>query len=121
MISPRPSYFRSFEAGEATIVKDVTTDPRTRHFAHNINYSASAPSSSIPALNEKQWEATLTVDHAQARDWRPDEAQLMRDICSASPVSLQTGADRRRRCGKARSGPGEPWQSRWWRASVNAI
>jgi signal transduction histidine kinase len=31
-------------------------------------------------MNEKRWEASLTVNHPQARDWRPDEAQLMRDI-----------------------------------------
>src|SRR5262249_57589499 len=68
------------KAGRATVVKDVMNDPRMRDFTSKYESLGVGAFISIPALNEKQWEANLTVDHPHARDWRPDETQLMRDI-----------------------------------------
>ena len=75
-----PECLDEFEAGRATIVKDVMNDPRMRDFAAKYRSLGVGAFISIPALNERQWEANLTVDHPQARDWRPDETQLIRDI-----------------------------------------
>src|SRR5262247_3434124 len=75
-----PECLDEFEAGRATVVKDVMNDPRIRDFASKYRSLGIGAFISIPALNEKQWEANLTVDHPHARDWRPDETQLMRDI-----------------------------------------
>src|SRR5262245_43251657 len=75
-----PECLDEFEAGRATVVKDVMNDPRIRDFASKYRSLGIGAFISIPALNEKQWEANLTVDHPRARDWRPDETQLMRDI-----------------------------------------
>ncbi|HEV2663848.1 MAG TPA: PAS domain S-box protein, partial [Blastocatellia bacterium] len=75
-----PECLDEFEAGRATVVKDVMNDPRIRDFASKYKSLGVGAFISIPALNERQWEANLTVDHPQARDWRPDETQLMRDI-----------------------------------------
>ena len=75
-----PECLVEFEAGRATIVKDVMNDPRIRGFAAKYRSIGVGAFISIPALNERQWEANLTVDNSQARDWRPDETQLMRDI-----------------------------------------
>src|SRR5262245_42688406 len=71
-----------FKAGRATVVKDVMNDPRIRDFASKYKSLGVGAFISIPALNERQWEANLTVDHPQAREWRPDETQLMRDIAA---------------------------------------
>jgi PAS domain S-box-containing protein len=75
-----PECLDEFEAGRATMVKDVMNDPRMRDFTSKYESLGVGAFISIPALNEKQWEANLTVDHPHARDWRPDETQLMRDI-----------------------------------------
>src|SRR5262245_37569825 len=75
-----PECLDEFNAGRATVVKDVMNDPRMRDFASKYESLGIGAFISIPALNEKQWEANLTVDHPHARDWRPDETQLMRDI-----------------------------------------
>jgi PAS domain S-box-containing protein len=75
-----PECLDEFVAGRATVVKDVMNDPRIRDFASKYKSIGVGAFISIPALNDRQWEANLTVDHPQARDWRPDETQLMRDI-----------------------------------------
>jgi PAS domain S-box-containing protein len=75
-----PECLDEFKAGRATVVKDVMNDPRMRDFTSKYESLGVGAFISIPALNEKQWEANLTVDHPHARDWRPDETQLMRDI-----------------------------------------
>jgi PAS domain S-box-containing protein len=77
-----PECLDEFEAGRATVVKDVMNDPRMRDFTSKYESLGVGAFISIPALNERQWEANLTVDHPQARDWRPDETQLMRDIAA---------------------------------------
>ena len=83
---------RQLETGEAVIVNDVTTDPRTRDFAHNYEPLGVGAFIVVPYLNEKRWETTLTVDQPQARNWRPDEVQLMRDVS----VRLRLAVDRAR-------------------------
>src|SRR5262245_7597694 len=80
---------RALESGETVIVNDVTTDPRTRDFARNYEPLGVGAFIVVPSLHEKQWETTLTVDQPQARDWRPDEAQLMRDVCVRLRLTLQ--------------------------------
>jgi PAS domain S-box-containing protein len=75
-----PEFRENLEAGQAAIVNDVMTDPRTRDFASKYESLGVGAFISIPALNENQLEASLTVNYSQARDWRPDETQLMRDI-----------------------------------------
>jgi PAS domain S-box-containing protein len=77
-----PEFREELEAGQATVVNDVMTDPRTRDFASKYKSFGVGAFISIPALNEKQWEATLNINHPHARDWRPDETQLMRDIAA---------------------------------------
>src|SRR5215813_3582162 len=75
-----PEFREMLEAGHAAIVNDVMTDPRTRDFAAKYEAFGVGAFITIPALNERQWEASLNVNHPQARDWRPDETQLMRDM-----------------------------------------
>jgi PAS domain S-box-containing protein len=76
-----PKLKKALETGEALVVNNVTTDPRTLDFASKYESLGVGALITVPSLNEKQWETTLTVDQPQARDWRPDEIQLMRDIC----------------------------------------
>src|SRR5262249_34445075 len=83
-----PELQRTLEAGETVIVNDVTTDSRTRDFAHNYEPLGVGAFIVVPSRHEKQWETTLTVDQPQARDWRPDEAQLMRDVCVRLRLAL---------------------------------
>ncbi|HEV2668984.1 MAG TPA: ATP-binding protein, partial [Blastocatellia bacterium] len=80
---------RALESGETVIVNDVTTDPRTRDFSHKYEPLGVAAFIIVPSLHEKQWETTLAVDQPQARDWRPDEAQLMRDVCVRLRLALE--------------------------------
>src|SRR5262249_19242224 len=84
-----PELHRQLETGETVIINDVTTDPRTRDFAYNYEPLGVGAFIIVPSLNEKQWDTTLTVDQPQARDWRPDEARLMRDVCVRLRLALQ--------------------------------
>src|SRR5262245_7206283 len=83
-----PELQRALETGDAVIVNNVKTDPRTRDFAHNYEPLGVGAFIVVPSLHEKQWETSLTVDQPQARDWRPDEAQLMRDVCLRLRLAL---------------------------------
>src|SRR5262245_52971321 len=76
-----PELQRALENGEVAIVNDVKTDPRTRDFATNYEPFGVGAFIVVPSLHDKQWETTLSVDQPQARDWRTEEAQLMRDVC----------------------------------------
>ncbi|HMF44341.1 MAG TPA: PAS domain S-box protein [Polyangia bacterium] len=69
-------------AGEAAIIEDVTTDPRTQPLAATHEALGARASASVPILQEKQWRATLTVVAPHARRWRADEVQLVRDVAA---------------------------------------
>ena len=73
-------------------IKDVSADPRTRNFATAYELIGIGAIALIPLLNEKQWEATLCVNHRHTWDWRSDELQLMRDVAAR----LWSGAKRAR-------------------------
>src|SRR5262245_34890963 len=75
-----PEFRHALEAGQAAVVNDVRTDPRTHDFASEYESFGVGAFVTIPALNEKRWEASLNINHPHARDWRPDETQLVRDI-----------------------------------------
>jgi PAS domain S-box-containing protein len=75
-----PELRGALESGQAVIVKDAMTDPRTRDFASRFRSLGVGAFISVPVLDEKRWESSLTVNYWQARDWRPAEAQLIRDI-----------------------------------------
>jgi len=77
-----PAFRKAMESGEAAIVEDARTDPRTRAFASAYEAMAGLASLSVPIVHEKRWRATLTVVHAQARRWRADEVQLARDVAA---------------------------------------
>src|SRR5262249_28632089 len=87
-----PEFQRAVETGEAAIVNNVKTDPRSGDFAHNYEPLGVGAFIIVPSLHEKRWETTLAVDQPQARDWRPDEARLMRDVC----VRLRLAVNRAR-------------------------
>src|SRR5262245_12414071 len=75
-----PEFREMLGAGQAAVINDVMTDPRTRDCAAEYKAFGVGAFVTIPALNERQWEASLNVNHPRARDWRPDETQLVRDI-----------------------------------------
>src|SRR5262249_2737677 len=58
-----PESREELKAGQATVVNDVMTDPRTCDFASKYKSFGVGAFISIPALNEKQWEATLNINH----------------------------------------------------------
>src|SRR5262249_6303299 len=77
-----PECLDEFHAGRAAVVTGERTDLRMRDSDSQDKPLGVVAFISIPALNEKQWEANLTVDHPHGREWRPDETQLMRDIAA---------------------------------------
>jgi two-component system CheB/CheR fusion protein len=72
----------AIEAGQTIIINNVTTDPRTSDFVARYEPFGIGALTCVPILNEKRWEATLSVAHSQARDWRPDELQLTREVAA---------------------------------------
>src|SRR5262249_12879698 len=83
-----PELQRALETGEVAIVNDVKTNRRSGAFAYKYGPSGVGAFIVVPSLHENQWEITLAVDQPQARDWRPEEAQLMRDVCMRLRLAL---------------------------------
>jgi PAS domain S-box-containing protein len=77
-----PELRKELEVGAAVAVNDVETDPRTRYFAFRYKPLCIGAFASASMLSEKRWEASLSVHHLQAHDWRPDELQLLRDVAA---------------------------------------
>src|SRR5215510_6687255 len=77
-----PELRKKLEVGAAVAVNDVETDPRTRFFAFRYEPLCIGAFASASMLREKRWEASLSVHHLQAHDWRPDELQLLRDVAA---------------------------------------
>jgi two-component system CheB/CheR fusion protein len=77
-----PELRKKLEVGEAVAVNDVETDPRTRYFVFRYDPLCIGAFASASMLSEKRWEASLSVHHLQAHDWRPDELQLLRDVAA---------------------------------------
>ncbi|HEU0179969.1 MAG TPA: PAS domain S-box protein [Blastocatellia bacterium] len=77
-----PEFREEFENGRPVVVNDVTTDPRMRDIAANYEPFGIGAFISLPLLGETRWKATLSVNHQQARNWRPEELQLMREAAS---------------------------------------
>src|SRR5262245_225091 len=77
-----PELRKKLEVGEVVAINDVETDPRTRYFALRYEPLGIGAFASASMLSEKRWEASLSVHHLQAYDWRPDELQLLRDVAA---------------------------------------
>ena len=87
-----PECREALEAGEAVVVNDVKTDPRTRDFAAGYELIDIGAIAFIPLLNEKQWEATLCVNHSASVGLAPGRVATDARCRRASLVRRQTGA-----------------------------
>jgi PAS domain S-box-containing protein len=83
-----PETRAALEAGQAIIIDNVTSDPRTRDFAAYATLGIGA-AIFVPTGTQGQWEATLTAAHSQPRNWRPDEEMLMRDTAIRVWLAVQ--------------------------------
>ena len=71
-------FIRTARAGEAIVVSDVATDPRTdpRQFAA----LKVASFISMPLLRDGHWRFTLGLHKSEPHDWRDDEIELTREL-----------------------------------------
>ena len=69
-------------AGKGTAVDDVTTDPRTAARAGAFRCVDVRAFASEPLVTEQGLAATIAITSREARVWRPDEVQLLRDLAA---------------------------------------
>ena len=81
---------REWVSGELVCYDDVTTDPRAEEAAR-IRYALTQIRAfiSVPLVKDGMMRSILSVQDRNARRWRRDELQLMRDIAERAWVTLE--------------------------------
>jgi signal transduction histidine kinase len=81
---------REWVCGELVSYDDVTTDPRAEEAAR-LRYAMTQIRAfiSVPLVKDGMMRSILSVQDKNARRWRSDELQLMRDIAERAWVTLE--------------------------------
>jgi len=81
---------REWTCGELVSYDDVTTDPRAGEAAR-LRYAMTQIRAfiSVPLVKDGMMRSILSVQDKNARRWRSDERQLMRDIAERAWVTLE--------------------------------
>ncbi|MEO7099385.1 MAG: PAS domain S-box protein, partial [Luteolibacter sp.] len=72
----------SLMAGQGYMVHDVATDRRTSDYVESFRRVEVAAYMTEPLVTAEGAKALITVTSRQPRTWRPDEAQLLRDLAA---------------------------------------
>lgn len=88
-----PEFQATIASGQAALVHDVTTDPRTAAFASNYEVFQTKAFANAPCIYQGRWIADLTVSSKTPRVWRDDEVSLLQEtIARIWPLVEQTKA-----------------------------
>lgn len=78
---------RASRTGEAVVVDDTQRDPRTD--APGFSDLGIGSFVTVPMLRHGQWKHLLSVTHSQAREWRCDEIELIRELADRVFLRLE--------------------------------
>jgi PAS domain S-box-containing protein len=74
------TFFPQLLAGEAVVIDDVTTDPRTVNSLEALRHLGVASTVNIPLIEQGVLVAIMYVGDERPRHWTPTELALMREI-----------------------------------------
>ena len=69
---------RSLRAGDTLVIHDVPSEPRVN--AERLAAMQVAAFICVPVIREGRWRFLLAVKHAQPREWRTDEIELIQEL-----------------------------------------
>jgi PAS domain S-box-containing protein len=75
-----PDIFAHYQAGQPTVVDDVTTYPYTALFANNYIPWGVRAFAGVPCINKGNLVAILSVNTKTIRNWRLSEVSLLQEI-----------------------------------------
>lgn len=74
-----PDFQATLLAGQVAVVKDVTTDPRTRAYTNNYERAGVRAFICMPCLYAGRWVAILSLESQTPRVWCEDEWTLIQE------------------------------------------
>lgn len=74
------SFIESLRLGEFVAIEDVRLDPRTSSAANLLEAKGARSFVNVPVLEHGKLVAVLFVNHAEVRQWRADELELIREV-----------------------------------------
>ena len=76
------SFIDSLKRGEFIAIPDVEKDPRTRDAAGPLERHCARSFINEPIIEQGRLVAVIYVNHAEVRDWTPDELLLVREVAA---------------------------------------
>jgi PAS domain S-box-containing protein len=86
------SYIEDLTAGRTVVVANADSDLRTRDTAEALKAISAHSFVNIPVTEQGDTVALLFLNHAEPREWRPDELELIREFAERT----RTAVERRR-------------------------
>lgn len=83
------SFIDSLRRNEFIAISDVRLDPRTAMAAAALESRSARSFVNVPVVEHGRLVAVLFVNHAEVRDWRPDELSLIREIGERTRSAIQ--------------------------------
>jgi PAS domain S-box-containing protein len=103
------SFIDDLKAGKFIFISDVDTDSRTAAAAPALRGRSAAAFVNIPVIEKNRLVAVIFVNHAEARNWSPEDLAFIRDVAERTRIAserarnaqaldvLADAAERRRR------------------------
>jgi PAS domain S-box-containing protein len=103
------SFIEDLKAGKFIFISDVDTDSRTAAAAPALRGRSAAAFVNIPVIEKNRLVAVIFVNHAEARNWSPEDLAFIRDVAERTRIAserarnaqeldvLADAAERRRR------------------------
>ncbi|WP_116811279.1 PAS domain S-box protein, partial [Steroidobacter cummioxidans] len=82
-------FLQLIEAGEAFIVEDTESDPRTRSALDSYRQAQIRSGICIPLIKAGQLCAVMSVHHNEPRRWRQEEVELLQLVASRSWEAIE--------------------------------
>jgi PAS domain S-box-containing protein len=82
------SYIEDLKRGETVVFADAEEDPRTAATAEALKGISAQAVVNMPVTEKGGLVALLYLNHAAAREWRPDELALVRDVAERTRTAV---------------------------------
>jgi len=82
-------FIDSLRRDDFIVISDVRDDPRTASAAAALEGRSARSFVNVPVVERGRLAAVLFLNHATARDWRPDELDLVKDIAERTRAAVE--------------------------------
>lgn len=82
------SYIDQLKAGEAVVISDAKTDPRTRTNVAALENISALAFVNLPVTEQGETVALLYLNNATPRNWPPDELAFVREVAQRTRIVM---------------------------------